>query len=213
MDKPYRNAAMPIAEREVAILQRLREIKQIGTEQTELEEELKSLHTDAHKRRLQILGSVRVASPCPADWALMQGDDTKRYCGICEKHVYNLSAMSEVQAAAFVQTEKQACVRFYQRVDGTVLTQDCPVGVKKRTRRNRVVAAVAAVGVGLTGTAYAMVASDSAVQGVMGSEGTVTMGLVAMPSSEATAPPPEPTQSAEPAKVPAKAQPKAPAKR
>ena len=34
-----------------------------------------------------------------------------------------------------VETEGRLCVRFYQRFDGTVLTRDCPVGVRAARRR------------------------------------------------------------------------------
>jgi hypothetical protein len=33
------------------------------------------------------------------------------------------------------ETEGRRCIRFYRRKDGTLLTQDCPVGVRKARRR------------------------------------------------------------------------------
>ena len=36
-----------------------------------------------------------VASPCSANWEKMTGDDRMRFCALCKKNVYNLSAMSE----------------------------------------------------------------------------------------------------------------------
>src|SRR4051812_43681240 len=36
------------------------------------------------------LDSLTVASPCSANWAEMTGDDRSRFCGKCEKNVYNL---------------------------------------------------------------------------------------------------------------------------
>jgi hypothetical protein len=60
----------------------------------------------------------------------MQGDDKVRFCDQCRLNVYNLSAMSRRQAQDLVrQREGRLCVRFYQRADGTVLTQDCPRGL------------------------------------------------------------------------------------
>ena len=44
------------------------------------------------------LRNVKVASPCPADWDRMIGDERVRFCGQCELNVYNLSAMSEAPA-------------------------------------------------------------------------------------------------------------------
>jgi hypothetical protein len=82
------------------------------------------------------LDNVRIASPCRADWDAMQGDERVRFCAECGKNVYNLSAMSRLEAEALV-TEKEGrmCVRFYQRADGSALTSDCPVGVRIKTVR------------------------------------------------------------------------------
>jgi hypothetical protein len=79
---------------------------------------------------------VQIASPCTADWDAMQGDDRSRYCGQCQKHVYNLSAMSRPEAEKLVfEREGRLCVRFFRRHDGTVLTADCPVGLRGVRRR------------------------------------------------------------------------------
>jgi hypothetical protein len=77
------------------------------------------------------LENVRVASPCRADWNLMEGDDRVRFCQSCTKNVYNLSALSKTEAEKLIaEKEGKLCVRFYQRADGTVLTDNCPVGLK-----------------------------------------------------------------------------------
>lgn len=76
------------------------------------------------------LEMIEVASPCPADWGQMRGDERVRHCGQCERHVYNLSAMSHQQAVELVtQHEGGLCVRFYLRSDGKVMTADCPRAV------------------------------------------------------------------------------------
>jgi len=84
------------------------------------------------------LNNIRVASPCPADWDQMYGDGRKRFCGECKLNVYNLSGMTRDEVEALIMNaEGRLCVRFYQRRDGTMITQDCPVGwarVKQRTR-------------------------------------------------------------------------------
>lgn len=86
-----------------------------------------------------VLDDIRVATPCNADWDDMSGDERVRFCGKCEKNVYNLSAMSRLEAEALVrEKEGRMCVRFFQRPDGTMLTQDCPVGVRNAQWRNRV---------------------------------------------------------------------------
>src|SRR5688500_18553217 len=92
------------------------------------------------------LSKVRVASPCPADWDKMIRDERVRFCGQCELNVYNLSAMTKAQAEnLFVRTEGRLCDRFYRRRDGSILTQDCPVGLRAlRQRISRIRRAVAA---------------------------------------------------------------------
>ena len=78
--------------------------------------------------------SLDIASPCPALWSEMAGDDRSRFCQSCQLTVHNLSAMTNDEAQSLLATANdegsRVCVRFYQREDGTVLTQDCPVGVE-----------------------------------------------------------------------------------
>jgi hypothetical protein len=82
------------------------------------------------------LADIRVAAPCPADWDKMTGDERVRFCGGCQKNVYNLSAMTAAEAETLVrEREGKLCVRFYRRSDGTMLTDDCAVGVRRRRRR------------------------------------------------------------------------------
>jgi hypothetical protein len=82
------------------------------------------------------LDGVRVAAQCPADWSKMAGDERVRYCGECNLHVYNLSGMTRREAETLVtNAEGRLCVRFYRRADGTVLTRNCPVGLRALKRR------------------------------------------------------------------------------
>jgi hypothetical protein len=90
-------------------------------------------------RSLPLLDGMQVASPCPASWDDMVGGDQVRFCGSCEKNVYDLSAMSRDDAEGLLrQMSEEACVRFYRRADGTVMTADCPVGVSRKRRRRAV---------------------------------------------------------------------------
>jgi hypothetical protein len=94
-------------------------------------------------RFLPQLEKVGIASPCSESWKDMVGDDRVRFCGKCEKNVFNLSAMTREEADALLeQREGKICVRFYRRADGKLLTSDCPVGVQRK--RATGVAAVAA---------------------------------------------------------------------
>lgn len=84
-----------------------------------------------------LLGKIRIASPCHARWEDMTGDERVRFCGQCKKHVYDLSVLTAEAAAALVRSkEGRMCAQFYQRADGTILhAEDCPVGVAARQWR------------------------------------------------------------------------------
>jgi hypothetical protein len=85
---------------------------------------------------LTVLNDLRIASPCPASWDAMRGDDRVRFCDSCSKHVYNVSGLTADAAVALIrESEGHLCMRLYRRKDGTVLTADCPVGVKSAVRR------------------------------------------------------------------------------
>jgi hypothetical protein len=88
------------------------------------------------------LDQIRIASPCPAKWAAMSGDERVRFCAACKLHVYDLSAMTREAATRLVEgAEGRLCVRFRRRADGTILTADCPLGIRAVGRRLRAVAA------------------------------------------------------------------------
>ncbi|MBD0327617.1 MAG: carboxypeptidase regulatory-like domain-containing protein [Pyrinomonadaceae bacterium] len=88
---------------------------------------------------------LRIAAPCPASWEKMKGNEQVRFCEECNLNVYNLSGMTRRQAEAIVrQTEGRLCARFYRRADGTIITRDCPVGLRALRRRTaRIVGAAA----------------------------------------------------------------------
>jgi hypothetical protein len=117
--------------------------------------------TKAKRRALPMLERLAVATPCNASWAAMTGDDRVRFCGECKKNVYNLSAMTAPEAESLLRAkEGDLCVRYYERADGTVMTQDCPVGVASKRKRQRAFG-IAAAGAMALGAAAAAVAVTS----------------------------------------------------
>ena len=83
-----------------------------------------------------MLDQIKIASPCSADWEQMKGNDRVRFCGECKKNVFNLSAMTRRDAEALLkETNGNICARSYRRTDGTVLTEDCPVGLRVKVAR------------------------------------------------------------------------------
>jgi hypothetical protein len=80
-----------------------------------------------------VIDTLKIASPCKANWNEMAGDDRMRFCGLCKLNVYNFSGMTRVEISdLLLRSEGRVCARMYQRKDGTLLTRDCPVGVRKR---------------------------------------------------------------------------------
>ena len=60
-----------------------------------------------------------VPKPCHAEWSAMSGDERKRFCGECGKHVYNLSAMTASEAQKFAdETQGRECVAYVRTEDG-----------------------------------------------------------------------------------------------
>ena len=116
--------------------------------------------------------NLRIASPCEIPWDSMTGDDRSRFCGKCRLNVFNLSWMSRDEAERLLrEREGRICVRYFQRLDGTVLTRDCIEGLwAARTKSLRTVAG------GIT-------MSSAVLAGMISLEGcTVLMGAPCNPS-------------------------------
>jgi hypothetical protein len=108
------------------------------------------------EERAGLLSRVRVASPCPASWEAMEGDERVRLCRLCDLHVYNFSELSRDEAESLVaSTGGRLCGRLYRRADGTVLTKDCPAGLRAARRRaGRAAGAAFAAVLSLCGVAF-----------------------------------------------------------
>lgn len=120
MSEPYRNEVDTLEARRVALESELESVN----------ERLKA------KKRLPTLDDVRVASPCHVAWDAMKGDGRARFCGDCKKNVFNVSNMTKADAEQFLHDRlgSDTCIRFYRRADGTLLTDDCPVGLRAKIR-------------------------------------------------------------------------------
>ena len=63
-------------------------------------------HTAAVLRPPVNLSNIRIASPCPADWEKMVGDERVRHCAECNLNVYNLSAMTKRQVQELIEDSR-----------------------------------------------------------------------------------------------------------
>jgi hypothetical protein len=110
-------------------------------------------------RKLPLLDDIRIATPCSESWDGMVGTEQVRFCGGCMKNVYNLSAMTRDEAEAVIrEKEGDLCARLYRRKDGTVITADCTVGIRRR-RITRL--AAAALAFGGAGVAFASMSTGT----------------------------------------------------
>src|SRR4051794_39999275 len=125
-----------------------------------------------------VLEQLEIASPCKVNWDDMAGTDQVRSCQQCQLSVYNISEMSRHDAEELLRgANGRMCIRMYKRHDGTVITQDCPVGLraikKAASEAIRRVGRVAAVVVSFLMT-VAMVKAEPSKPGSQKKEPGVT---------------------------------------
>ena len=85
------------------------------------------------------IDQIEITSPCTVSWDEMRGaggDGRVRFCGQCRQNVYNVEAMSRVEARRLITArEGRVCVRILRRPDGTVVTADCWARLRAARRR------------------------------------------------------------------------------
>ncbi len=100
---------------------------------------------------------VPIPEPCSADWDDMSGDERKRFCALCNKHVHDLSAMDEAAAREVVE-QPDVCVRY---------TVDARDRIQFRSRRRFLVRSVMAAGALMSVPAAASVAREASEEGLL----------------------------------------------
>ncbi len=92
--------------------------------------------TDMNQAR-HSLDVLEIPNPCRVPWKSMKGNERVRFCAQCRKSVYNISAMTLAEADAILTNQTDGpCVRFFRRMDGTVITTDhCGNWVTRSWRR------------------------------------------------------------------------------
>jgi hypothetical protein len=66
----------------------------------------------------------------------MTGGERVRRCHSCKLNVYNIAEMTESEVENLItKRADRVCIRLYKRADGTVLTKDCPVGLRAYQKR------------------------------------------------------------------------------
>lgn len=68
---------------------------------------------------------IQIPEPCHADWEQMRGDDAKRFCDSCTKHVHNLSELTRDEAKTLLaEGGEHLCVQYAFDTDGEVMFRD-----------------------------------------------------------------------------------------
>jgi hypothetical protein len=81
---------------------------------------------------------ILIAKPCTADWSAMTGDDQRRLCAQCNKHVHNLSAFAPRALRRFVEErDGTECIAYVLRDDGMMITASRWPGLAKFAARVR----------------------------------------------------------------------------
>ena len=144
------------------------------------------------RRYTDPLSRVRVAAPCSMDWDQMIGDERARFCAKCQLNVYNFSGMSRREAEALIsRAEGRLCVRYYRRGDGTILTENCPVGLRAiKNRLSKISRAIASTVLSfLAGLGFytALNKLESVVMTESQIESNQVMGVIAVKPVSSTA--------------------------
>ncbi|HEY4178095.1 MAG TPA: hypothetical protein VGM90_14710 [Kofleriaceae bacterium] len=126
----YRNDLDALSTRHSSLANELAEKTQELADATRILEEARA------QAKRAVLDNIHVATPCSMDWDAMTGDERVRSCDACDKNVFNLSGMTREEAEELIlEKHGNLCVRYFQRHDGTILLQDCSVGISQKRKR------------------------------------------------------------------------------
>jgi hypothetical protein len=76
----------------------------------------------------------KMALPCTWTWDESYSTERYRYCGQCQRPVYNFTGLEIADAEEIIlKAENRAKFTLYKRTDGKYMTGDCPVAVKRRS--------------------------------------------------------------------------------
>ncbi|NNE65506.1 MAG: carboxypeptidase regulatory-like domain-containing protein [Pyrinomonadaceae bacterium] len=79
---------------------------------------------------------LKVAKPCGVGWGQMTGDKKLRRCDLCELNVYNVEEMTKREVIRLLSKPNgRICGRLRRRADGTIITRQCPKGLRDYGKR------------------------------------------------------------------------------
>lgn len=140
---------------------------------------------------------IPIPLPCHEDWDTMTVEGRRRFCGVCQTHVHDLSRMTEVEGRALLaeRADESLCVRYLVDHHDDVLFGLVETGfvpVARLTAKPRSVSVL--LGAGAIAGLTALMAC--------GPPKTAVYGAPPMPTAHAGAPAMSGVSSAEPAPNP-----------
>lgn len=87
----------------------------------------------------------------------MVGTERERFCSSCALNVYNISSMGSLEAERFLaeRAGSKICVQFFRRKDGTILSDNCPKGLRAMRDRSKQILRIASSFVALVVSNFA----------------------------------------------------------
>jgi hypothetical protein len=80
---------------------------------------------------------VTIKTPCSVAWDEWKEGEMVRFCDLCQLNVHNLSTRSDKEVKELLKNRTgRLCVFMYQRRDGSMVTDNCPVSL--RVLRNKI---------------------------------------------------------------------------
>jgi len=97
------------------------------------------------KETLAAVDKLMIAAPCNVDWETMLGTGSVKVCRHCNLNVYNTSLMTRQEVADLLSADGPLpCVQLYRRHDGTLVTENCPIGLRRVRNLGRKLSRLAA---------------------------------------------------------------------
>lgn len=106
----------------------------------------------------QALSKVKIASPCKVPLSEMEDRGNCFHCKSCDLNVYQFSKLTNSEIADLMNdNNEKLCIGIFRREDGTIITKDCPLGLRDVGfiyRKSGLIKAIAFVLIILMGLAY-----------------------------------------------------------
>lgn len=131
------------------------------------------------------MAEIKIASPCNVPLSEMEDRGNCFHCNSCKLNVYHFSNLTNAEIADLLnENNEKLCIGIFRREDGTMITKDCPLGLRDVGfiyRKRGLIKALAFLFLALVATAYSGIRInkhiDSIADSVFGKSDTVVRGI------------------------------------